>query len=113
MTWEARGVFNDPVTCGSNQADQRVGHGGNARSEDEALLRFPQRFPGLGTDHHCPTNLGVVVAENVWATFSNAGMDTPTDQYRGKTILVRGVVILKKDRPYIEVEDLGQIELVK
>jgi hypothetical protein len=55
----------------------------------------------------------VVVAENVWATFSNAGMDTPTDQYRGKTILVRGVVILKKDRPYIEVEDLGQIELVK
>jgi len=62
--------------------------------------------------HHDPKNLGVVVAENVWAQFSEAGIEASTAHFHGKTIRVRGVVIHKENRPYIEVNDLSQIELV-
>ena len=57
-------------------------------------------------------NLGVVVTEDGRAKFSAAGIDDPTAHYKGKTIRVRGVVIRRDDRPYIEVSDPGQIELV-
>ncbi len=57
-------------------------------------------------------NLGVVVTEDGRAKFSAAGIDDPTAHYKGKTIRVRGVVIRRDDRPYIEVNDPGQIELV-
>ena len=40
------------------------------------------------------------------------GIDDPTAHYKGKTIRVSGVVIRRDDRPYIEVHDPGQIELV-
>ena len=62
--------------------------------------------------HRDPKNLGVVVTESGRAKFTEAGIDDPTAHYQGKTIRVRGVVIRRDDRPYIEVHDPGQIELV-
>ena len=47
------------------------------------------------------------------AKFGEAGIDDPTAHFSGKTIRVRGVVIRKENRPYIEVDDPSQIELVK
>jgi hypothetical protein len=47
------------------------------------------------------------------ARFSEAGIDDLTTHFKGKTIRVQGVVIRKEDRPYIEVNDPSQIELVK
>ncbi len=64
-------------------------------------------------DHRDPKNLGVVVTEAGRVRFSEAGIDDPTTHYQGKTILVRGVVIRREGRPYIEVDDPSQIELVK
>ena len=64
-------------------------------------------------NHRDPKNLGVVVTEAGRAKFSEAGIDDPTAHYKGKTIRVRGVVIRREERPYIEVDDPGQIELVK
>ncbi len=72
-----------------------------------------QVFLDSEADHHDPKNLGLVVTENGMATFSEAGIDDPTAHYSGKTIRVRGVVIRKENRPYIEVNDPSQIELVK
>ena len=63
-------------------------------------------------DHRDPMNLGVVVTEGGRAKFGEAGIDDPTAHYKGKTIRVRGVVIRREGRPYIEVNDPGQIELV-
>jgi hypothetical protein len=55
--------------------------------------------------------VGVVVTEGGRAKFAEAGIADPT-AFNGKTIRVRGVVIRKEDRPYIEVNDPGQIEMV-
>ena len=55
----------------------------------------------------------MVVTENGRAKFSEAGMDDPSAYYSGKTIRVHGVVIRKEKRPYIKVNDPGQIEMVE
>ena len=72
-----------------------------------------QVFLDSEADHRDPKNLGVVVTEKGRAKFSEAGIDEPTAHYKGKTVRVRGVVIRREERPYIEVDDPGQIELVK
>ena len=59
-----------------------------------------------------PKNLGLVVTTAGAAKFREAGIDDPADHFQGKTIRVRGVVILKEGLPYIEVDDPGQIEIV-
>ena len=71
-----------------------------------------QVFLDSEANHRDPKNLGVVVTENGRAKFSAAGIDDPAAHYQGKTIRVRGVVIRREDRPYIEVDDAGQIESV-
>jgi len=63
-------------------------------------------------NHHDPKNLGVVVTESGRAKFGEAGIDDPTAHFNGKTIRVHGVVIRKENRPYIEISDPGQIQLV-
>ena len=72
-----------------------------------------QVFLDSEANHRDPKNLGIVVTENGRAKFAEAGIDDPTAHYQGKTIRVRGVVTRREDRPYIEVDDPGQIELVK
>ncbi len=72
-----------------------------------------QVFLDSEASHHDPKNLGVVVTDYARATFSEVGIEDPSAQYGGKTIRVRGVVVRKENRPYIEVNDPGQIELVK
>jgi hypothetical protein len=72
-----------------------------------------QVFLDSEANHRDPKNLGVVVTENGRAKFGEAGIDDPSAHYHGKTIRVRGVVIRKENRPYIEVNDPSQIELVK
>lgn len=71
-----------------------------------------QAFLDSEPNHRDPKNLGVVITEAGRAKFSETGIDDPTAQYRGKIILVRGVVIRKEKGPYIEVNDPSQIEMV-
>jgi hypothetical protein len=59
-----------------------------------------------------PKNLGLVVTTTGAAKFKEAGIGDPADHFQGKTIRVRGVVILKEGWPYMEVDDPGQIEVV-
>jgi hypothetical protein len=72
-----------------------------------------QVFLDSEPNHRDPKNLGVVVTESGRAKFGEAGIDDPTAHYKGKTIRVRGVVIRREERPYIEVDDPDMIELVK
>ncbi len=72
-----------------------------------------QVFLDSETSYRDPKNLGVVVTERGWTKFAEAGIDDPTAHFNGKTIRVRGVVIRKEKGPYIEVNDVSQIELVK
>jgi hypothetical protein len=72
-----------------------------------------QVFLDSEANHRDPKNLGVVVTESGRGKFAEAGIEDPTAHYKGKTIRVHGVVIRREDRPYIEANDPGQIELVK
>ena len=71
-----------------------------------------QVFLDSEASHRDPKNLGVVVTESGRVIFTEAGIDAPTAHFNGKTIRVRGVVIRKENRPYIEVNDPSQIEMV-
>src|SRR5690348_16941869 len=64
-----------------------------------------QIFLDSEANHRDPKNLGVVITESGRAKFAEAGIDDPTARFNGKTIRVRGVVIRKENRPYIEVDD--------
>ena len=71
-----------------------------------------QVFLDSEPNHRDPKNLGVVVTEAGRAKLSEAGIVDPTIHFKGKAIRIRGVVIRKEDRPYIDVNDPSQIEIV-
>jgi hypothetical protein len=71
-----------------------------------------QIFLDSGEDHPDPNNLAVAVTETGAARFKEMGVDDPALHVTGRTIQVEGVVTLKDNRPRIEVDDPGQIEVV-
>ena len=58
-------------------------------------------------------NLGIVVTKTGAAKFKEAGVDDPAVHFKDKTIRVTGTVIIKEERPRIEVEDSKQIQIVE
>ena len=58
-------------------------------------------------------NLGIVVTKTGAAKFKEAGVDDPAVHFKDKTIRVTGTVIIKENRPRIEVEDSKQIQIVE
>ena len=58
-------------------------------------------------------NLGVVVTRTGAAKFKKAGVDDPAVHFKGRTIRVKGTVIIKEERPRIEVDDPRQIQIVE
>lgn len=63
-------------------------------------------------DFRDPKNLGIVITLAGAEKYKDAGIADPAEHFKGKTIRVTGTVILKDDRPRIEVDDLKQIALV-
>jgi DNA/RNA endonuclease YhcR with UshA esterase domain len=72
-----------------------------------------QIFLDSETDHHDLKNLAVAVTEIGKAKFKEAKIDDPAGHFQGKTIRVTGTVILRENRPHIEVNDPQQIEMVE
>jgi hypothetical protein len=58
-------------------------------------------------------NLGIVVTRAGAAKFKEAGVKDPAVHFKEKIIRVKGTVIIKMDRPRIEVEDPKQIQTVE
>ena len=91
----------------------------NQRVTVEMLVRAGKNCPHCSQifldseeDHHDPKNLAVAVTDSGAARFKGAGIGDPARHFKGKTVRVTGVVTLKDDRPRIEVDDPGQIEVV-
>lgn len=72
-----------------------------------------QFFLDSEENHRDARNLGVAITEGGAAKFKEAKIDNPAAHFKGKTIRVQGVVIMKEGRPYIEVDDPGQLEIVE
>ena len=64
-------------------------------------------------DHHDPTNFAVAVTDTGKARFREAKIDDPAGHFKGKTIRVTGLVMVKDNQPQIEVDDPRQIEVVE
>ena len=62
-------------------------------------------------DHRDRSNLAVAVTETGAARFKGARINDPALHFKGKSIRDTGVVTLKDNRPQIEVDDPGQIEI--
>ncbi len=76
-------------------------------------LHCSQIFLDSEEDHHDPDNLAVAVTGVGKAKFREAMIDDPAGHFKGKIIRVTGIVMLKENRPAIEVDDPRQIEVVK
>ena len=63
-------------------------------------------------DHHDLKNFAVAVTDTGKARFREAKIDDPAGHFKGKTIRVTGLVIVKDNQPQIEVDDPRQIEAV-
>jgi hypothetical protein len=72
-----------------------------------------QYFLDSEANHHDPNNLGVVVTTAGVAKLKEAGIENPAAYFKGKSIHVQGVVILRENRPYIEVDDPDQIQIAR
>jgi hypothetical protein len=64
-------------------------------------------------DFHKPTNLGVAITPAAAAKFKASGVADPAAHFLGKTVRVRGEVLIFETRPYLPVTDPGQIEIVE
>jgi hypothetical protein len=58
-------------------------------------------------------NLGIVITKAGAAKFKKAGVEEPSVHFKGKLVRVKGKVILKDQRPRIEVDDPKQIQIVE
>jgi DNA/RNA endonuclease YhcR with UshA esterase domain len=72
-----------------------------------------QIFLDSEEDDHDPNNMAVAVTETGAAKFREAKIDDPAGHFKGQVIRVAGVVTLKDNRPQINVDDPGQIEVVE
>ena len=98
---EALKRLNEPITV-----EMRV-------RQTKSCTCSSQFFLDCEANKRDPNNLGLVVTTAGAAKFKEAGINDPADHFKGKTIRVQGVVILKEGWPYIEVDDPSQIEVVE
>ena len=75
--------------------------------------RFCIAFLDSEGDHRDPKNLTLALTETGKPRFKDLGINDPAGHFKGKLIRVTGVVTLKDNRPHIEVDDPGQIQVVE
>ncbi len=64
-------------------------------------------------DFHDEKNFAVVISYDHADLFKQAGIDDPSEHYRGKKLRVTGKVIRENDQVRIRVEDPKQIKIVE
>ncbi|MGC4005406.1 MAG: hypothetical protein QM811_20720 [Pirellulales bacterium] len=63
-------------------------------------------------NHQDKDNLTIAILGRELKEFKAAGIEDPAMHYAGKTIKVRGIVEMFKDKPQIKVTNVKQIEIV-
>jgi hypothetical protein len=69
-------------------------------------------FLDSAEDHHDEENFAVGVTEIGKGKFKQARIDDPAGHFKGKTIRVTGLVMVKDQQPQIQVDDPAQIVIV-
>jgi hypothetical protein len=63
-------------------------------------------------DFHSPANLGVTITPGAAKEYRAKGIADPAAYFQGKTIRVRGEILVFETRPYLPVTDPAQIEVL-
>jgi hypothetical protein len=58
-------------------------------------------------------NLGVVITRAGAKALKKAGIAAPADHFMNRTIRVTGTVIIKEERPRIEIDEAKQIKVIE
>jgi hypothetical protein len=83
------------------------------RATKDRLEKRGEIFLDSEVDFQSEKNLGVVILRAGAAKFKDAGVDDPATHFKDKTIRVKGTVIIKEERPRIEVDDPKQVTIVE
>jgi hypothetical protein len=83
------------------------------KATKNALEHRGEIFLDSEVDFRDEKNLGVVVTKVGAAKLKQGGVDDPAVHFKDKIIRVKGKVIIKEERPRIEVDDPKQIQIVK
>lgn len=83
------------------------------RSSKNALAQRHEIYLDSEENFRDEKNLAIVVTEDGAGKFKEAGIEDPAEHFRGKTIRVTGTVILKDERPRIEIGDPKAIKLIE
>jgi hypothetical protein len=83
------------------------------KATKDRLEKRGEIFLDSEEDFRDEKNLGIVVTRAGAQKFQNDGIADPAEHFKGKTIEVRGAVIVKEDRPRIEAEDSKQVRVVE
>lgn len=83
------------------------------RSSKNALAGRHEIYLDSEENFRDEKNLAVVITEDGASKFKDAGIDDPAEHFRGKTIRATGTVILKEERPRIEIDDPKAIKLIE
>ncbi len=70
-------------------------------------------FLNSATDRRAEDNFTVVLEKAAVEGFKSAGVASPAEHFKGKTVRVTGTLTLFKDAPQVKVDDPKQIEIVE
>jgi hypothetical protein len=109
------GADDKPPRIRPEEARQHVGKQVEAVFEVKASKHSLKRktvFLDSETDFRDERNLGIAISEQGQTDLKRKrNVDEPAEFYRGKTIRVRGEIILEDNRPYIKVDDADHLDL--
>jgi uncharacterized protein (TIGR03067 family) len=74
-----------------------------------SALRGEVAFLNSEEDHRSDKNFTIFIGKDVLPRFRDAKVDDPAENYRGKTIVVKGKVVLYRERPEIAVSGPAEI----
>ena len=110
-------IAAEPKPLGPAEAREKVGEEitveMTVKAAKDRLEKRGEIYLDSEEDFRDEKNLGVVVTKTGAAKFKEAGVDDPAVYFKDKTIRVKGKVIIKEQRPRIEVDNPQQIQIIK
>lgn len=110
----ARADEAKPLTPGEaiKKVDEKVTVQMKVRAAKDRLEKRGEVYLDSEEDFKDAKNLGVVITKAGAKSLKKAGIADPADHFMNKTIRVTGTVLIKEERPRIEIDDAKQIKVI-
>ncbi|MBA4019397.1 MAG: hypothetical protein C0483_19700 [Pirellula sp.] len=103
-------VAEEPIT--TEEAVKRVGEEVSVKMEvKKAAVRGAVGFLNSESDFRDPKNFTIFLGGKILTQMKDAGIADPVEHFEGKTVIVKGKVALRNERPQIAPADADDIKL--